>query len=173
MRISDWSSDVCSSDLLARDAAVGRRRMQHVTGIDAGRAAADQRNIGICRARAHGEREIVSKAVDEPVWRYDWHRCDQRARQAAQALGVLGIATGDRVSSLAWNTHRHLELFYAAPGMGAVLHTANPRLSDEQIAFTIAHAGSRILFRSEEHTSELQPLMRISYAVFCLKKKKN
>ena len=50
-------------------------------------------------ARAHGEREIVSKAVDEPVWRYDWHRCDQRARQAAQALGVLGIATGDRVSS--------------------------------------------------------------------------
>ena len=71
-------------------------------------------------ARAHGEREIVSKAVDEPVWRYDWHRCDQRARQAAQALGVLGIATGDRVSSLAWNTHRHLELFYAAPGMGAV-----------------------------------------------------
>src|SRR3546814_9237499 len=107
MRISDWSSDVCSSDL---------------------------------------------------------------ARQAAQALGVLGIATGDRVSSLAWNTHRHLELFYAAPGMGAVLHTANPRLSDEQIAFTIAHAGSRIL-RSEEHTSELQSLMRISYAVFCLKKK--
>src|SRR3546814_8519136 len=80
-----------------------------------------------------------------PLFR-SWHRCDQRARQAAQALGVLGIATGDRVSSLAWNTHRHLELFYAAPGMGAVLHTANPRLSDEQIAFTIAHAGSRILF---------------------------
>ena len=55
-------------------------------------------------ARAHGKREIVSKAVVEPVWRYDWHRCDQRARQAAQALGVLGIATGDGVSSLAWNT---------------------------------------------------------------------
>src|SRR3546814_7113225 len=136
--------------------------MQHVTGIDAGRAAADQRNIGICRARAHGEREIVSKAVDEPVWRYDWHRCDQRARQAAQALGVLGIATGDRVSSLAWNTHRHLELFYAAPGMGAVLHTANPRLSDEQIAFTIAHAGSRILFfepNLAELVARLRPLL--------------
>src|SRR3546814_12530640 len=55
-------------------------------------------------ARAHGKREIVSKAVVEPVWRYDWHRCDQRARQAAQALGVLGIATGDGVSSLAWHT---------------------------------------------------------------------
>ncbi len=113
-------------------------------------------------ARAHGEREIVSKAVDKPVWRYDWHRCDQRARQAAQALGVLGIATGDRVSSLAWNTHRHLELFYAAPGMGAVLHTANPRLSDEQIAFTIAHAGSRILFfepNLAELVARLRPLL--------------
>src|SRR3546814_11659467 len=69
-------------------------------------------------ARANGEREIVSKAVDEPVWRYDWHRCDQRARQAAQAIGVLGMATGDRVSSRAWNTHRHHEHFYEAPGRG-------------------------------------------------------
>ena len=50
------------------------------------------------------------------------------------------------MTSLAWNTHRHLELFYAVPGMAAVLHTANPRLSDEQIAFTIDHAGSRVLF---------------------------
>jgi fatty-acyl-CoA synthase len=97
-------------------------------------------------ARAHGGREIVSKLVGEPLWRYDWAGCEQRSRQAAQMLGTLGIASGDRVSSLAWNTHRHLELFYAVPGIGAVLHTANPRLSDDQIAFTINHAGSRILF---------------------------
>ena len=97
-------------------------------------------------ARAHGARAIVSKCVDEPLWRYDWAGCERRSRQAAQMLGTLGIAGGDRVSSLAWNTHRHLELFYAVPGIGAVLHTANPRLSDEQIAFTINHAGSRILF---------------------------
>jgi fatty-acyl-CoA synthase len=97
-------------------------------------------------ARAHGEREIVSKLIDEPAWRYDWAGCERRSRQAAQMLGTLGIGGGDRVSSLAWNTHRHLELFYAVPGIGAVLHTANPRLSDEQIAFTINHAGSRILF---------------------------
>ncbi len=97
-------------------------------------------------ARAHGGREIVSKLVDEPLWRYDWAGCERRSRQAAQMLGTLGIAGGDRVSSLAWNTHRHLELFYAIPGIGAVLHTANPRLSDDQIAFTINHAGSRILF---------------------------
>jgi acyl-CoA synthetase (AMP-forming)/AMP-acid ligase II len=53
--------------------------------------------------------------------------------------------SGDRVTSLAWNTHRHLELFYAVPGLGAVLHTANPRLSDEQIVFTINHAASGVL----------------------------
>ena len=97
-------------------------------------------------ARAHGEREIVSKLIDEPLWRYDWAGCERRSRQAAQMLGFLGVGSGDRVSSLAWNTHRHLELFYAVPGIGAVLHTANPRLSDEQIAFTINHAGSRVLF---------------------------
>lgn len=97
-------------------------------------------------ARAHREREIVSELVNEPAWRYDWERCAHRARQAAQALTTLGVGPGDRLSSLAWNTHRHLELFYAVPGMGAVLHTANPRLSDAQIAYTINHAESRILF---------------------------
>lgn len=95
---------------------------------------------------AHGTREIVSRLVEEPTWRYDWAGCAARCRRLAGALGDAGIVPGDRVSSLAWNTHRHLELFYAAPGIGAVLHTANPRLSDEQIAFTINHAGSRFLF---------------------------
>ena len=49
------------------------------------------------------------------------------------------------MSSLAWNNHRHFELFFAAPGFGAVLHTANPRLPDAHIAYTINHAGSRVL----------------------------
>jgi acyl-CoA synthetase (AMP-forming)/AMP-acid ligase II len=113
-------------------------------------------------ARAHAEREIVSKLVDEPLWRYDWAGCERRSRQAAQSLLGLGIESGDRVSSLAWNTHRHLELFYAVPGIGAVLHTANPRLSDEQIAFTINHAGSRILFfetNLAELVDRLKPLL--------------
>ncbi len=96
-------------------------------------------------AQAHGTREIVSRLIDEPLHRYDWARCEKRARQAAQALKNLGVASGDRVTSLAWNTHRHLELFYATPGVGAVLHTANPRLSDDQIVYTINHAGSTVL----------------------------
>lgn len=94
---------------------------------------------------AHGDRKIVSRLIDEPTWRYDWAGCELRARKAAQALLQIGIMAGDRVTSLAWNTHRHLELFYAVPGIGAVLHTANPRLSDDQIVYTINHAGSSVL----------------------------
>jgi fatty-acyl-CoA synthase len=96
-------------------------------------------------ADAHGTREIVSRLIDEPPWRYDYGALARRAAQAAHALERLGVRAGDRVSSLAWNTHRHLELFYAVTGIGAVLHTANPRLTDEQIAYTINHAESGIL----------------------------
>ena len=96
-------------------------------------------------ARAHGGRAIVSRLVDEPVWAYDYAHLSLRAQKLARALGALGVGPGDRVTSLAWNTHRHLELFYAVPGMGAVLHTANPRLFDEQIIYTINHAQSRVL----------------------------
>ncbi|SEJ16156.1 fatty-acyl-CoA synthase [Pseudomonas linyingensis] len=96
-------------------------------------------------ACAHGDTEIVSRLVDEPLWRYDYRGLATRAAQAAAMLQRLGIGEGDCVSSLAWNTHRHYELFFAVPGIGAVLHTANPRLSDEQIAYTLNHAGSSVL----------------------------
>jgi acyl-CoA synthetase (AMP-forming)/AMP-acid ligase II len=97
-------------------------------------------------AQAHGSREIVSKLIDEPIWRYDYHGLARRSAQLAHALKRLGVRPGNRVTSLAWNTHRHLELFYAVPGIGAVLHTANPRLFDEQIVYTINHAESGVLF---------------------------
>lgn len=97
-------------------------------------------------AAAHPRREVVSRLVDEPLWRYDYAGLARRAAQAAWALRRMGVAPGERVSSLAWNTHRHLELFYGVTGIGAVLHTANPRLSDEQLAYTINHAESRALF---------------------------
>jgi acyl-CoA synthetase (AMP-forming)/AMP-acid ligase II len=97
-------------------------------------------------AMAHGDREIISRLVDEPIWRYDYRGLRARAGRAARVVHRLGVAPGDRVASLAWNTHRHLELFFAVPGMGAVLHTVNPRFSEDQIVFTINHAESRILF---------------------------
>ncbi len=97
-------------------------------------------------AQAHAGREIVSRQIDAPLHRYDYAGLARRAAQAAHALQRLGVKAGDRVTSLAWNTHRHLELFYAVPGIGAVLHTANPRLFDEQIVYTINHAESGVLF---------------------------
>ncbi|RSY79383.1 long-chain fatty acid--CoA ligase [Sphingomonas koreensis] len=96
-------------------------------------------------ATAHGTREIMSKQVDGPLWRSNYAGTLDRVAQTAHMLTQLGVAPGDRVSSLAWNTHRHFELFYAVPGMGAVLHTANPRLPDEHLAYTINHAESRVL----------------------------
>jgi fatty-acyl-CoA synthase len=96
--------------------------------------------------QAHAAREIVSRQIDEPIWRYDYGRFARRVERAAKALRRLGVKPGDRVTSLAWNTHRHLELFYAVTGLGAVLHTANPRLFDEQLAYTVNHAESGAIF---------------------------
>ncbi|MFC3052100.1 long-chain fatty acid--CoA ligase [Kordiimonas pumila] len=97
-------------------------------------------------AMAHPRRQITSRLVDEPTWRYDYLGLEQRAAQAAHMLQRMGIKAGDRVSSLGWNTHRHMELMFAVPGIGAILHTANPRLTDEQIIYTIEHAESSVVF---------------------------
>ncbi|MFY8140050.1 MAG: AMP-binding protein, partial [Caulobacter sp.] len=82
---------------------------------------------------AHGRVEIVSRTVEGRVHRYDYAGLARRTRQLARALQGLGVKSGDRIASLAWNTHRHLELFYGVPGLGAVLNTVNPRLFDDQI----------------------------------------
>jgi len=97
-------------------------------------------------AVAHPTRPILSRVVDEPLWRYDYGGLATRSARAAHMLRRFGIGSGERISSLGWNGHRHMELMFATPGIGAVLHTANPRLTDEQIAYTIEHAGSSMLF---------------------------
>jgi len=109
---------------------------------------ASLRIIDILRfaASAHPTQEVVSRLVDEPLWRSDYRGVYARVCSCANALRGLGVRAGDRVASLAWNTHRHFELFYAVPGIGAVLHTANPRLSEDQIVYTLNHGGSHILF---------------------------
>ena len=96
-------------------------------------------------AAAHPTRAMVSRTIDEPLWRSDYAATYCRVAQAAHMLRRHDISAGDRVSSLAWNTHRHFELFFAVPGIGAVLHTANPRLPDEHLIYTINHAESRML----------------------------
>ena len=109
-------------------------------------------------ALAHPTQEIVSRLVDEPLWRYDYAGLARRSAQLANLMSTLDVGSGDRVSTLAWNTHRHLELFYGVPGMGAVLHTANPRLSDDQIIFTINHADSSVLFFDKTFVAQVRRL---------------
>ena len=97
-------------------------------------------------ARYHGDVEIVSRLVDGTTHRYGYAEAARRSKQLANALLRLGIEPGDRVGTLAWNTHRHFELYYGVSGIGAVCHTINPRLFDEQIVYIVNHARDRLLF---------------------------
>ena len=97
-------------------------------------------------AEYHGDRQVVSRTVEGPIHRYGYAECERRARRVANVMAGLGIGHGDRVGTLAWNGYRHLELFYGVSGMGAVLHTVNPRLFTEQIVYIINHAEDRVLF---------------------------
>jgi len=96
--------------------------------------------------RCHADTEVVSFTVDDPRHRTTLGEVFRRARKLANALARAGIGTGDRVGTLAWNDHRHLELYYGVSCMGAVLHTVNPRLFPEQVAYIVNHAGDRLLF---------------------------
>jgi 3-(methylthio)propionyl---CoA ligase len=96
--------------------------------------------------RHHGEREIVSRRVEGDVHRYTYRDLAQRARRMANALKARGIAHGDRVATLAWNGYRHMELYYAVSGSGAVLHTLNPRLHPDQVVWIADHAEDQVLF---------------------------
>jgi fatty-acyl-CoA synthase len=92
-----------------------------------------------------GEREIVSITADNPEHRYTYSDCARRTRQLANALDGLSLTRGDRVATLAWNDHRHLEAYYAISGAGYVCHTVNPRLFPEQLVFIINHADDKWL----------------------------
>jgi fatty-acyl-CoA synthase len=94
----------------------------------------------------HGEREIVSRRVEGDVHRYTYRDLGRRARRMANALAAHGIVHGDRVATLAWNGYRHMELYYAVSGSGAVLHTLNPRLHPDQVVWIADHAEDQILF---------------------------
>jgi fatty-acyl-CoA synthase len=96
--------------------------------------------------RHHGDTEIVSRRVEGDIHRCTWSDLHRRARQMANALAGLGIRDGDRVATLAWNGYRHLELYFAVSGSGGVLHTINPRLHPEQIAWIANHAEDQVLF---------------------------
>lgn len=94
----------------------------------------------------HGEKEVVAREIEGDVHRYTYADANARAKRMGQALLKRGMRPGDRMGTLAWNTFRHFEMFYAAPGVGLVLHTINPRLFPDQLVYIINHAEDRLLF---------------------------
>ncbi|CAN5252303.1 3-(methylthio)propionyl-CoA ligase [soil metagenome] len=96
-------------------------------------------------ARHAGDTEIVSKRVEGDLHRYGWRDAELRSRKLAQAFARLGCQPGDRIATLAWNTHRHLEIYYGASGSALVCHTINPRLFPEQIAWIANDAQDSVL----------------------------
>ena len=96
--------------------------------------------------RHHGEQVVVSRRVEGDIHRISYRDLAARARRMAKALAALGVTPGARVATLAWNGHRHLELYYAVSGTGAVLHTLNPRLHPDQVVYIADHAEDEVLF---------------------------
>jgi fatty-acyl-CoA synthase len=94
----------------------------------------------------HGETEIVSRETHGPVFRYTYAECAARVKKLANALAEMRLPPGAVAGSLAWNNHRHVEIYYAVSGSGLVIHTCNPRLHPEQLIFIINHAEDRVLF---------------------------
>ena len=97
-------------------------------------------------ARHHGDTEIVSRTVEGAIHRYTYAEARRRSRKVANVLARLGVGFGDRIATLAWNGYRHFELYYGISGMGAVMHTINPRLFPDQIAWIANHAEDKVLF---------------------------
>jgi 3-(methylthio)propionyl---CoA ligase len=96
--------------------------------------------------RHHADQVVVSRRVEGDIHRETYRELAVRARRMAKAVIALGVKDGERVATLAWNTHRHMELYYAVSGSGAVLHTLNPRLHPDQVVYIADHAEDQVLF---------------------------
>jgi acyl-CoA synthetase (AMP-forming)/AMP-acid ligase II len=112
-------------------------------------------------ARWNADVEIVSREPDGSLARSTYAEVAERAAQLAHALVAFGIRPGDRIATLAWNSQRHLELYYGVSGIGAVLHTVNPRLFADHVAYILNHARDRIVFVDADVLPVLEPLRAV------------
>ena len=96
-------------------------------------------------ARYHPKRTVTTRTIEGPITTTNYAAVRNRARKVSQALTGMGIGRGDVVGIMAWNTARHLEVWYGVPGAGAVLHTLNPRLFADQLVYVINHAENKVL----------------------------
>jgi len=116
-------------------------------------------------ARHHAKSEIISRFsadLTTGLHRQTYAQTEARARRLMNVLRRLGVKPGDRVATLAWNNHRHVELYYAIGGLAAICNTVNPRLAVEDIAYIITHAEDGILFAEVDFApllAKLAPLV--------------
>jgi 3-(methylthio)propionyl---CoA ligase len=103
-------------------------------------------NLLVHAERHHGEQQVVSRRVEGDLHRQSYRQLAERSRRMANALAERGVKFGERIATLAWNGYRHLELYYAVSGSGAVLHTLNPRLHPDQVVWIADHAEDQVLF---------------------------
>src|SRR5271165_242980 len=112
-------------------------------------------------AAQFGGVQIVSRETHGPLFRYTYAECAARARRFANALEQLGLRAGLAVGTLAWNNHRHLEAYYAVSGSGMVIHTCNPRLHPQQLAYIVNHAEDRVLLFDANFAPLIEGLARL------------
>ncbi|MEC9447059.1 MAG: AMP-binding protein, partial [Chloroflexota bacterium] len=103
------------------------------------------------------EKEIITRE-EGGNHRYTYADLMQRSARLSNALAGLGVEQGDRVGTFAWNQYRHLEVYFAAPAMGAVLHTINIRLFTEDLVYIINHAGDKVVMVDPDLVPILEPL---------------
>ena len=108
--------------------------------------------------RLNSASAVVSRRSDGSVHRTTLGECAQRARRVASGLAGLGIRDGDRVATLLWNQTEHLELYFAVPLMGAVIHTLNPRLSSDDLSYIAADAEDRVIVVDESLVHVLESM---------------
>jgi fatty-acyl-CoA synthase len=108
--------------------------------------------------RFSSEREVVARRPDGSIFRSTVGACAERSRQVASSLARLGIGDGDRVATLLWNQPEHLELYFAVPLMGAVIHTLNPRLHPDELGFIVSDAADRAIVVDESLLAVLESL---------------
>ncbi len=109
-------------------------------------------------AVSNGSCEVVSRQLDGSVHRCTFSELNARTKQLANALLRRGLGLGHRATTIAWNTHRHMELFYGITGIGSAIHTANPRLSPEHLAYVINEGAGEILFFDPDILPQVEAL---------------
>jgi fatty-acyl-CoA synthase len=110
--------------------------------------------------RLFANKTLATRVPGRPLFRYTYADCAERVARLAGGLAALGVCPGDRVGTFAWNTHHHLEAYWAVPMMGGVLHTVNFRLSPQDMTYVINHAGDSVLLVGASVWPLLAPIRR-------------